>query len=286
MVRRLATTVTALPTASLDVGGWAGVTAWPTGERVGHVNEDVHEHRLPGGFINEVVRVGETVRRPAPKAAGFVRRLLRHFEQQQWPNAPRFLGVDEKGREILSFLPGHVAWEEGRQPPAVHCEESLVRAAQLVRQFHDLTAGTDLAGDQEVVCHNDLSPKNTVYRDLGVGLGPVAFIDWDIAAPGDRVHDVAHVCWQYLDLGPNIADAAGAARLVRLITDAYGMADRSELVDTILWWQDRCWRGIEAAADAGERAMIRLRDLGAARSVRAAYQWTADHRGILQRVLA
>jgi Phosphotransferase enzyme family len=215
-----------------------------------------------------------------------VRRLLRHFERQQWPHAPRFLGVDEKGREILIFIDGHVAWEEGRQPPEVHCEESLVRVGQLVRQFHDLTAGTDLAGDHEVVCHNDLSPKNNVYRDLGAGLRPVAFIDWDIAAPGERVHDVAHMCWQYLDLGPDVADAAEAARLVRLIVDAYGMADRPTLVDTILWWQDRCWPGIEAAADAGEPAMIRLRDLGTSRRVQAAYQWVADNRDVLRRALA
>jgi aminoglycoside phosphotransferase (APT) family kinase protein len=107
--------------------------------------------------------------------------------------------------------------------------------AQLVRQFHDLTAGTDLAGGQEVVCHNDLSPTNTVYRGVGARRRPAAFIDWDIAAPGERVHDVAHVCWQYLDLGPDTADAAETARLVRLIADSYGMADRSGLVDTILW---------------------------------------------------
>jgi Ser/Thr protein kinase RdoA (MazF antagonist) len=64
--------------------------------------------------------------------------------------------------------------------------------ARLVRQFHDLTAGTALAGHHEAVCHNDLSPKNTVYRDLEAGWRPVAFIDWDLAAPGARLHDVAY----------------------------------------------------------------------------------------------
>lgn len=38
-------------------------------------------------------------------------------------------------------------------------------------------------GLPEVVCHNDLSPKNTVYRDTGGQLLPAAFIDWDIAGP-------------------------------------------------------------------------------------------------------
>jgi Phosphotransferase enzyme family len=242
------------------------------------------ERPMPGGFVNAVVRIGDTVRRPAP-AAQFVRDLLRHFERRGWSEAPRYLGVDGRGREILTFIDGHVAWEAA-QSTAVRSEESLVAVAQLVRQFHDLTAGSELAGDQEVVCHNDLSPKNTVYRDLGQGLRPVAFIDWDLAAPGARVHDVAHLCWQYVGLGPGVADVAEAARLVRVIADAYQLSDRARLVETILWWQDRWWRGIEAAAATGDAAMLRLRDRGAARGVRAAYRWTAQHRQVLERALS
>ncbi|MEV0607890.1 phosphotransferase [Polymorphospora rubra] len=245
---------------------------------------DEPERPLPGGFVNTVVRVGDTVRRPATAASGFVRDLLRHLERCRWTGAPRHLGFDDRGREILTFIEGHVAWEE-YQPADVRSDESLVAAARLVREFHDLTAGSGLAGDREVVCHNDLSPKNTVYRDPGTGLRPVAFIDWDLAAPGARVHDVAHLCWQYAGLGPR-ADVDEAARRVRLIADAYELADRAVLVETILWWQDRCWRGIAAGADAGEPAMMRLRASGAVDGVRAAHRWTAGHRPVLQRVLA
>ena len=130
-----------------------------------------------------------------------------------------------------------------------------------------------------MVCHNDLSPKNTVYRDGGAGLRPTAFIDWDIAAPGKRIHDVAHVCWQYPRPRPGPGrrgrEAAGGSRV---ICDAYGLADRDGLLETILWWQDRCWRGIEDGAAAGDPAMIRLRDSGAARSVRDAFDWVSAHR--------
>jgi Phosphotransferase enzyme family len=244
----------------------------------------VEIQRLPGGYVTDVIRVGSTVRRTTPPNAEFVQRLLRHLAQHNWPGAPRFLGTDAKGRETLTFLDGHVAWEPS-QPPEVTSEESLVAVANLVRQFHDLTAGTDLAGDHEVVCHNDLSPKNTVYRHLGAGLRPVAFIDWDIAAPGQRVHDVAHVCWQYVGLGPDVADVDVAAQLVRAIVDGYGLVDRATVVDTILWWQERCWRGIEVAAEAGEPAMIGLRDSGAADRVRAAHQWTSNARATLEQAL-
>ncbi|WP_338071538.1 phosphotransferase family protein [Actinomadura bangladeshensis] len=178
---------------------------------------------------------------------------------------------------MLSFVDGHVAWEPV-QPSGVGSDESLARGAELVREFHDMTAATALAGDEEVVCHNDLSPKNTVYRDLGGGLRPVAFIDWDLAAPGRRVHDVAHLCWQYVGLGPGITDVAEAARRMQLICDAYGLVDRSGLVDVILWWQDRCWRGIAAAAAAGDPAMVRLREAGVVGEVQAAHAWVEQHR--------
>jgi aminoglycoside phosphotransferase (APT) family kinase protein len=242
----------------------------------------VTEQPLAGGFVNQVVRVGDTVRRPPSPA--YTRELLRHLEACHWAGAPRRLGLDERGREVLTFIDGHVAWEPD-QPPAVRSQESLAAVARLVRQFHDLTAGTELAGEAEVACHNDLSPRNTVYRDRGQGLRPVALIDWDIAGPGERIHDVAHVCWQYVGLGPEVADPADAGRLIRTIADAYGLEDRTALVGMILWWQDRCWRGIESAAEAGHPAMIRLRAHGAVTEVRAAHHWTAAHRATLERAL-
>ncbi|MFK0294412.1 phosphotransferase [Streptomyces sp. NPDC090442] len=238
------------------------------------------EASLSGGSDGRVVRVGGTVRRPVSDRTGFVGDLLRMFEAAGWGGAPRYRGIDEEGREVLTYLAGHVAWEP-QQPPAVYSDESLVRVAELVREFHDLTAGTGLAGSHEVVCHNDLAPKNTVYRTVRAALRPVAFIDWDLAAPGARMHDVAHACWQYLGLGPGVEDVPEAARRLRLIADSYGLAERRDLVSVILWWQDRCWRGIEAAADSGEPAMTRLRAAGAVGEVQAAYRWVNEHRGEL-----
>lgn len=234
------------------------------------------ESRLPGGFVSDAVRVGDTVRRTPSRNAGYVRELLDLFAQRGWAGAPRFLGIDTEGREMLAYLDGHVAWQPV-QPAELFSDESLAAVARLVRQFHDLTAGSRLAGGEQVVCHNDLAPKNTVYRDLGDGLRPVAFLDWDLAAPGRRIHDVAHVCWQYLDLGPSIADPAVAGHGLRLLCDAYGLDDRGSLVETIMWWQDRCWRGIEAAAATGDPAHVALRAAGAVEKVRAAWAWVAEH---------
>jgi aminoglycoside phosphotransferase (APT) family kinase protein len=166
----------------------------------------------------------------------------------------------------------------------VATDRSLTQVAALVRAFHDLTAGTLLAADQEVVCHNDLSPKNTVYRDDGELL-PVAFIDWDLAGPGSRVHDVAHVCWQYLRLG-NVGPHWAGPR-IRLICDACGLGgpDRDRLIDTVLWWQDRCWRGIEEQAARGMTAMERLRQAGVPAAIRAARTQTSQNRQTLETYL-
>jgi hypothetical protein len=68
---------------------------------------------------------------------------------------------------------------------------------------------------------------------------------------------------------------------MRLICDAYGLRGRGGLLETILWWQDRCWRGIEARAAGGDLAMTRLRDSGAARSVQDAFDWVTSHRAEL-----
>ncbi len=230
-----------------------------------------------------VVRVGDTLRRPMPERAGYVHDLLRMLAHYEWPGAPRYLGTDEDGREILTYLDGYVA-SSPAQPPEIWSEASLVRVSKLVRQFHDLTAGTQLAGDDEVACHNDLAPRTTVYRDDGLGMRPYAFIAWDHAAPGRRIHDVAHLCWQFLELGPGRSTADGPARLVGLIADSYDLLnrDRRELVEAILWWQDRSWRGIETQADAGDTAMEQLRADGYVTAIQEAYEWVTQHRATLE----
>ena len=84
----------------------------------------------------------------------------------------------------------------------------------MIRRYHDLSADL-LASPRrrvgiEVVCHNDLSPCNFVFR-AGV---PVAIIDFDAAAPGSRNWDLGYAAWLWLDLGsPEIAAVEQRRRL-------------------------------------------------------------------------
>ena len=53
-----------------------------------------------------VVRIGDTVRRTPSEATPAVHDLLRHLEAKGFDGAPRALGFDEHGREVLSFIDG------------------------------------------------------------------------------------------------------------------------------------------------------------------------------------
>lgn len=182
----------------------------------------------------------DTVRRPPGPNAEYVRGLLKHLRRHEWPGAPWLLGVDEYGYDVFARYPGRAA-SSPYQPPAVWSDGSLARVARLLRQLHDLTVGTLWAGDAEVACHNDITPANTVYRDSPDGWRPCGFLNWDLAGPGRRVHDLAYACWRFLDLGPARSEPTGPARLMRLMCDSYelGRTDRADLVETVLWWQER-----------------------------------------------
>jgi hypothetical protein len=195
---------------------------------------------LEGGRITQgVVRVGETVRRPATPSSAFVAELLGHLQQTGFVGAPRYLGVDEAGRESFSYLPGLV--------PArfQHWSDAQVAAAgKLLRSFHDATAGSSLAGECPVVCHHDPGPNNAVFQH---GL-PTAFIDFDTAAPGERLEDLGYMAWTWcVSTRSGAVPAQVQAAQVRLLADAYGLPEavRQGLVDAILdrqtrnarWWR-------------------------------------------------
>ena len=182
---------------------------------------------LAGGMQTPgVVRVGDTVRRPTGPHSPFVHDLLRHLEAVCFDGAPRLLGVDERGREILTYVEGGVMHDYDEYSPS---DPMLTNAAMMIRRFHDATAGSALTAEHEIVAHNELGPHNTVF----VGDEPVAFIDWDDAAPGTRLFDLANAVWCFVDLGEGGGPIAEQARRVRLMCDAYGWSDTEAIVDEI-----------------------------------------------------
>ena len=139
------------------------------------------EMPLDGGNMSSgVVRVGDTVRRPAGPWTPAVHTLLSHLHAAGFRGAPRPLGIDERGREILTFIPGTVAWP--RHFHLLDSDSQLRRVARLIRDFHDAVAGfapppdahwqalTPADGD-DIIAHHDLAPWNLVIGDRQTAQG-------------------------------------------------------------------------------------------------------------------
>ena len=174
------------------------------------------ETPLTGGRVTDgVVRIGDTVRRPVNGDRSLQHDLLKHLERKGFAGAPRFLGIDDEGREMLSFLPGDVPADLGPYDDA-----QIAAAARLLRAFHDATEdfARERAPQAEAICHNDFAPTNAVFRN-GI---PVAMIDFDAARPGSRLWDLGYTAFTWLDLGNPDHDGAKQIDRLRLLAAAYG----------------------------------------------------------------
>ncbi|HET9972793.1 MAG TPA: phosphotransferase [Streptosporangiaceae bacterium] len=192
------------------------------------------------GVTQGIVRIGDTVRRPLRPFSLTVQAYLAHLRDAGFTGAPLPLGVDEQGREVLSFVPGDVPVNP--LPAETAGDEVLVALAELIRGLHEASAGwepppsavwggtpaTAIRGraDYELVSHCDYYPGNVVFRG---GL-PVALIDFDLAHPTTRLYDLANALWYWAplrngdprDRAPAFAGVDMAHR-VAVFADAYGM---------------------------------------------------------------
>jgi hypothetical protein len=209
----------------------------------------VSETPLAGGDVNLVVRVGDTVRRPPEPAE--VQALLRWYEEVGFDGAPRFLGVDEQGREVLSFVEGEPAFA-----PVPSSDDVVAAVGTLLRRAHDAQSGfvppPAWAGG-EVVAHNDLFWTNVIFRD---GL-PAALIDWELAGPSTRALEVAKAAtyWAGVRIDEQLEEWGipldRRGERLRILCDGYGLArsERLGMLDELIAWRrtrlaERRWRGV------------------------------------------
>ena len=191
------------------------------------VGSEQEEEQLTGGLnAAEVVRIGDTVHRPVSSNGEFIHDVLLHLEEVGFKAAPKFKGIDKEGREVLTYMRGEVRFDVKDEEWS---EPQLKDAIGLLKDFHDATAGSEVAGNQEVVCHNDFAPWNVVFVDDM----PAAIIDFDDAEPGSRLKDLSYAAWCWLGLGSEVHDAAKQSSRLRFLCDTYGVEDRTTILQEI-----------------------------------------------------
>ena len=181
------------------------------------------EEQLHGGNVAaSVVRIGTTVRKPATRATPAVEALLAYLHSAGFSGAPQSLGRDNAGRQVLEFVPGTV-WNTAQSTAA-----DLRRLGSFIRALHDALSSfrapgaaawdalTPADGD-DLICHNDLAPWNLICSEERW-----VFIDWDNAAPGTCLWDLAWAAITFPPVEPG-CDLQTAALRIRALGEGYGV---------------------------------------------------------------
>lgn len=263
------------------------------------VGESLEEVVLPGGMGSggAVVRVGDTVRRPVRPHSATIAAFLRHLEAVGFSGAPRHLGLDDQGREMLTWVEGSVALPPF--PAWVGTEAILLGVATLQRDLHAAASGFvpppdarwDRAnlpdpGPGAIVCHNDLCVENVVVRDGAV----VGLIDFDFAAPSDPLLDIAIAARHWIpirdprDIDPELLGLDQLSRF-RAFCEAHSLdrARRAAVLDHLEGFLDRALVSMRSRAASGQEAYVRAWEAGYEGQNRRSKAWLAGHRAALGR---
>jgi hypothetical protein len=153
------------------------------------------------------VRIGDAVHRPARPWTATVHAVLRHLEQAGFEGAPRVLGFDDRGREMLSYLDGDTVGQRWPWPEFVSSDAAVREVGAWLRSLHDALAdfvppphAVWFAGQTWrpglVIGHHDAAPYNAVWRAGRL----IGFVDWDTAGPSSREFDLAFSALMWVPL--------------------------------------------------------------------------------------
>ena len=239
-------------------------------------NEDI----LTGGNVSNVYRSGDTVRREVKPESTNIHKLLKHLENKGFSYAPEFLGMDEKGREILSFIEG----QAGNYPLKEYMwsNDALKEIAKMLRHYHDAVSDFPLSDEWkpmdntptniEVVCHNDFAMYNIIFNHEK----PAGIIDFDVAAPGPRLWDIAYTLYTCVPLsrlyqtesGETVyykpsRDASRIKQRVELFFECYGMEGMKEgFLEMVLLRLEGLCKYMKRKASEGDHAFQNMIDAG------------------------
>lgn len=222
---------------------------------------------LEGGRVNQIVRRGQTIHRPAGVWTPTIHKLLAHVRARGFLAVPQPLGFAAVGQEIVSYIPGEVS--NYPLSAAAASTEALISAAELLQAYHKTSASflSQLQGHErwmlpartpaEVICHGDYAPYNVVLQ----GCQAVAIIDFDTAHPGPSVWDIAYALYRWAPLThPNNPDGWGAEpqqiKRASMFCDAYGLSkvSRGGLIALVIKRLQALVAFMQAEANSGNEA--------------------------------
>ncbi|MET7419895.1 aminoglycoside phosphotransferase family protein [Dactylosporangium sp. NPDC005555] len=233
----------------------------------------MREEVLPGGNTTGAVLIDGVVHKRASPWTTTVHAVLRHLEDAGFDAAPRALGFDDQGREMLTYLTGETIGDRVPWPGWASADSMLAQVGRWLRRVHDLTA--DFAPPQDehwfiggamgpglVVGHQDAAPYNAVVD----GDRLIGFCDWDIAGPSSRDWDLAFSALTWVPLasprdGAPLSDhdLRERSRRLQLLLDAYGYDGDRRAFGTVAPQRARRQAGvIRQMADAGDAASVAL----------------------------
>lgn len=244
------------------------------------------------GSVTTVRRIGETIRRPVGEWTPAVHALLTHLEAVGFTRAPRAVGTDGTD-EVLSLLHGEPAFAPW--PSALRSTAGISELGRWLRDYHQAVrdfqppTGARWQGQEDewrpgmVIRHGDLGPWNSIWR----GDRLAGFIDWDFAAPGHALDDLAQLAWYAVPLRPieqqRRASIAGArtlrSRLEALCT-AYG-AGPAAVLDALDSLQSREADRIERLGRQGHEPWAMFLARGDAAEMLAERSWLRSERTAL-----
>ncbi len=269
--------------------------------RAHRYSAEVNEEVLHGGVANAgaVVRRGPHVLRPSNEHSVSIHRALSALRSHGFEGASNPVGIDADGRERLEFIEGDVPLPP--YPQWARSDEALTSTAVLMRCMHDASSAIDLTVGTwssemadplggPVLCHNDVCLENVVFRDGRA----VAFLDFDFAAPGRRVFDVA----SFARMCVPIDDDVSASRLgwseqdrpgrLRLVADAYGL-DAGIRIDLLTILDRSIEKGgefVRRRVEAGEPGFVKMwEDMGGAERFDRRRRWWTDNKSRFEAAL-
>jgi phosphotransferase family enzyme len=239
---------------------------------------------------------GQVHRSTGPWTAS-VHALLRHLETVGFAGAPRVLGFDDIGREVLTWVDGRAPgfpW-----PTWMTTDEVLAGVGSLLRRYHEAVASFVVPGDATwrawlgspggpIIRHGDLWPANVVFRRRQ----PFALIDWDFAQPGTVLDDVASAAKHWVPLCSDERAAADGwalpidrRRRLQLLCDGYGLdrSDRSALIPRVLRNAEYGYASHKTWGEAGVPGFSEMWRDGSGASILGDRAWLEEARAELQR---